>query len=145
MIRVLINGNVVRDPETRAVTSKDGPITCTTFTVASNDRKGEATFIRVTAWRKLAEICFQYIRKGDRVCVSADNIRCSSYTGNDGATHTTIDVNAEAVDLPAKRAGSESDDTPHVTQTTQQKPAQTAMDIAQRNIFQPVVDDGLPF
>jgi len=72
--KVIIVGNLGRDPEMR-YTPDGTPVT--DFSVATNRRwnrpdgtQGEETvWFRVTAWRKLAEICNQYLSKGRAVLV----------------------------------------------------------------------------
>ena len=70
----IIIGNLGRDPEMR-FTGDGTPVT--SFSVAVNRRwtnqdgsQGEKTWwFRVTAWRRLAETCNQYLRKGSPVMV----------------------------------------------------------------------------
>ena len=61
--RVFIIGNLARDPDVR-YTPAGVPVT--RFTVAVNRQKksgaeSEADFIPVVAWKKLAEICGEYL------------------------------------------------------------------------------------
>jgi single-strand DNA-binding protein len=72
--KIIIVGNLGRDPEMR-YTPDGTPVT--DFSVATNrtwtnpdGSKGEETvWFRVTAWRRLAETCAQYLSKGRRVLV----------------------------------------------------------------------------
>lgn len=72
--KALLIGNLTRDPEAR--TTPDGtPVT--TFSVATNlrwtdpsgNRQEKVEYHNIVAWRKLAEICGQYLRKGSKVYV----------------------------------------------------------------------------
>jgi single-strand DNA-binding protein len=72
--KALLIGNLTRDPEARA--TPDGtPVT--TFSVATNlrwtdpsgNRQEKVEYHNIVAWRKLAEICGQYLRKGSKVYV----------------------------------------------------------------------------
>ena len=66
---VVILGNLTRDPELRytpaghAVCSL-GIATNRLWTTAEGERKEEAEFHNVVAWNRLAEICSQYLSKG---------------------------------------------------------------------------------
>ncbi len=72
--KALLIGNLTRDPEAR--TTPDGtPVT--TFSVATNlrwtdpsgNRQEKVEYHNIVAWRKLAEICGQYLHKGSKVYV----------------------------------------------------------------------------
>jgi single-strand DNA-binding protein len=72
--KLTIVGNLGRDPEMR-YTSDGTPVT--NFSVATNRRwtnqdgsQGEETiWFRVSAWRRLAEVCNEYLEKGRQVLV----------------------------------------------------------------------------
>ncbi len=72
--KAMIIGNLTRDPEVR--TTANG-ISVTSFGVATNfiwtdasgQRQEKAEFHNVVAWRKLAEICGQYLHKGSKVYI----------------------------------------------------------------------------
>lgn len=68
-------GNVTRDPELRYTPS--GAAVCTfsiatnrTFTSGEGEKREETDFHRIVAWNKLAEICSQLIKKGNRIFVA---------------------------------------------------------------------------
>jgi single-strand DNA-binding protein len=71
---IVIVGNLGRDPELRY--TPDGTPVCN-FSVATNRRwtssdgsQGEeTTWFRITAWRRMAEVCAQYLSKGRQVLV----------------------------------------------------------------------------
>ena len=70
--KVMIIGNVTRDPE--AKTTPQGT-NVTSFSVATNmvwtDKNGtkqeKVEFHNIVAWRKLADICAQYLKKGSKI------------------------------------------------------------------------------
>lgn len=98
MNRLMIIGNVVRDPELR--TTASGVNVCT-FTVAVNRRHGTeetADFFRVSAWRLLAEHCAKYLSKGRKVAVNGD-VTLSMYTGKDGTQKASMEVTAQDVEF----------------------------------------------
>ena len=92
-----IIGNLARDPETGVT---QGGINWCTFTVAVNKRgkENEATFIRVTAWRALADSCGKYLRKGRKVAVTGEP-KAHAWTGQDGQARAQIEMTADEVEF----------------------------------------------
>ena len=100
MNRLMIIGNLVRDPELR--TTQDGISVCG-FTVAVNRKKDEdADYFRVTAWRERGEICAKYLSKGKKVCVVGP-VSVRTYTANDGQTKASLEVQADEVEFLSAR------------------------------------------
>jgi single-strand DNA-binding protein len=99
--QIMIVGRLGRDAELRYTPT--GVPVCN-FTVAVNERwNGQdgqpherTTWFRVTAWRKLAESCSQYLHKGGLVMV-AGPVAASTYTGNDGTLRTSLEVTANTL------------------------------------------------
>lgn len=106
--KVIIIGNLGGDPQMR-YTPEGVPMT--TFSVATNRKwtnpdgsPGEETiWWRVTAWRKLAETCNQFLSKGRQVYIEAQmrpDPRTGGprvWTGNDGVTRASYEVTAVTV------------------------------------------------
>lgn len=72
--RVELIGNLTRDPEMRYTPSGAA---VATFTIATNrtfvsdgEKREEADFHRCVAWNKLAELCQQLLKRGNRVFIS---------------------------------------------------------------------------
>ena len=106
--RVTIIGNLGRDPEMRYM--PDGtPVT--NFSVATNRRwnnpdgsQGEETvWFRVTAWKRLAETCNQYLQKGRLVLIEGQLKPDQAtggpriWTGNDGTARASYELTAFTV------------------------------------------------
>ena len=99
--KTVIVGNLGNDPEMRYTPSG---VPVTSFSVAVNrrwtDQNGDlqekTTWFRVTAWRKLAEQCAQYLHKGRLVLVEGD-IDASAWTGQDGQPRATLELTARVV------------------------------------------------
>jgi len=74
MNKIIISGNLGRDPEMR-YTPQGQPVT--NFPLASNRKytnaQGETiketVWVRVQVWGKLAEVCNQYLKKGAKALV----------------------------------------------------------------------------
>lgn len=86
-------GRLTKDIELRTLPS--GSIV-TDFTLAVNRRKKDdgADFIGCVAWGKLAELMNQYMKKGDRICVSG-HLNQRKYTDKNGIDRTAINVIVE--------------------------------------------------
>ncbi len=112
MNKLIIIGNLTRDPELRTTTS--GVNVCD-FTVAVNRRnrrdaqngQPEADFFRVSAWRQLGEICKQYLAKGRKVCVTGP-VSARLYQGSDGQTRVSMDITADDVEFLSSRSDTEA-------------------------------------
>ena len=105
--KVVIVGNLGTDPEMRFTPSG---IPVTSFRVAVNrrwtDSNGElrekTTWFRVTAWRKLAEQCNQYLSKGRLVLVEGE-IDASAWLDNEGQPRATLELTARNVRFLGRR------------------------------------------
>jgi single-strand DNA-binding protein len=99
--RIIIIGNLGGDPEMR-YTPAGQPVT--SFNVATNrryttsdgERKEETEWFTVVTWRKLAELCNQYLSKGRQVYVEG-RLRSHSWDGQDGQKHFRNEIIADRV------------------------------------------------
>lgn len=89
--RIILVGNLVRDPEIRHVQS-GSPVT--KFTIAVNRRTKQndaADFIDIVAWDKLAEASNAYLKKGMPVLVEG-RLAIRSYESKSGEKHKAAEV-----------------------------------------------------
>ncbi len=101
-------GHLGRDPEMR-FTPDGTPVT--TFSVATtrrwNNPDGQAqektTWFRVTAWRKLAETCNQFLTKGQLVLVEGD-VEASAWSDKtSNEARATLELRARTVRFLSKK------------------------------------------
>lgn len=99
--RVLLIGNLTRDPELRY--TPQGNAVCTfglatnrSWTTEDGGRKEEAEFHTIVAWNKLAEICAQYLAKGRQAFVEG-RLSTREWEGQDGTKRRTTEVVASEV------------------------------------------------
>ena len=120
---ILIEGNLVRDPEL-AYTPK-GAAVCK-FTVGCNrswkqddEFQKEVSFFDVSAWTRLAEVCGEYLKKGRGVRV-VGRLKQDRWTDAGGKTHSRVHIVAEHVEFKPqlKKDGDPA--------TEEEKPAEVA-------------------
>jgi single-strand DNA-binding protein len=102
--RIILVGNLTRDPEIRYTQSGKG---VTKFTLAVNNprNKEETTFVDIVAWDRLGETCNTYLKKGSN-CLVEGRLVIRSYDDKDGnkrkATEVVID-NMQMLGSPRDR------------------------------------------
>lgn len=97
--KVMIIGRLTRDPESRA-TPQGAAVA--SFSVATNlvwtDQQGQkqekVEFHNIVAWRKLAEICNQFLKKGSRVFIEG-RLQTRSWNDPSGVTKYRTEIIAE--------------------------------------------------
>jgi single-strand DNA-binding protein len=108
--KVIIVGNLGRDPETRYMPSGDA---ITSITVATTDKwkdratgeQKEATeWHRIYFFGKLAEIAGQYLKKGSQVYVEG-KLKTRKYTDKDGVEKYATDIVADTMQMLGSRQG----------------------------------------
>jgi single-strand DNA-binding protein len=102
MNRVLLTGRLTRDPEMRSLANSK---TVTTFSVATNDyRSGQekAESHTVVTWDRLAEICAQYLGKGQLVAVEG-RIQTRQWEDDRKIRHWKTKIVAASVEMLSGR------------------------------------------
>ena len=106
--KIQVMGHLGKDPDTKFL--QDGTAV-TNFSVAatekwkdknSGERKEKTEWFNVQAWRKLAEICGQYLYKGALVFVEG-KLQTRDWTDRDGVKRYTTEVIASEVKFLSKR------------------------------------------
>lgn len=110
--KVILVGNLGKDPETRYAPSGDQ---ITNITVATTDKwKDKATgeqrdateWHRVVFFGKLAEIAGQYLKKGSQVYIEG-RLKTRKWQGQDGQDRYTTEINADSLQMLGKKEGSD--------------------------------------
>ncbi|MFM9925774.1 single-stranded DNA-binding protein [Variovorax sp. H27-G14] len=108
--KVIVVGNLGRDPEMRTFPSGDQ---VANVTVATTDRwkdKQSGEMREATEWHRivfngrLAEIAGQYLRKGSQVYVEG-SLRTRKWTDKDGAEKYTTEIRADQMQMLGSRQG----------------------------------------
>ena len=113
--KAMIIGNLTRDPEIRNTPSGQ---TVASFAVATNliwtDQSGQkqekVEFHNIVAWRRLAEICGQYLHKGSKVFIEG-RLQTRDWIGQDGVRRFRTEIITENM-IMLDRAGTGSSFSP---------------------------------
>ncbi|MCH8018957.1 single-stranded DNA-binding protein [candidate division KSB1 bacterium] len=98
---ILIAGNLTGDPVLRE-TSNGTPVA--NFYIAANrkfkDNTGQwrenVCFVGVVAWYKLAESCFEYLKKGAAVMVEGE-LQSRNWKNEDGSNNNVVEIKARRI------------------------------------------------
>jgi len=108
--KVILVGNLGKDPETRYAPSGDAIVNITLATTdswkdkASGDKKEATEWHRVVFFGKLAEIAGQYLKKGRQVYVEG-SLRTRKWQGQDGQDRYTTEIVANEMKMLGSREG----------------------------------------
>jgi single-strand DNA-binding protein len=135
-------GTVGRDAEVKPMPSGQAVLN---VTVANNigfgDRQ-QTLWVRVALWGKRAEgSLVQYLKKGQQVFVSGE-LSLREYQAADGTTKTSLELNANIIDLVGKRNEQAGQGVP-APQNYQ--PTGAPSGYAQPDNFAAAFDDDIPF
>ncbi|UCF61961.1 MAG: single-stranded DNA-binding protein [Anaerolineaceae bacterium] len=105
--KVMIIGHLGRDPEMR-YTPSGRPVT--TFSVATSrswhsadgERHEETEWFNVVAWGSLAEICNQYLHKGQQVYIEG-RLQTRRWEDTEGNKHFTTELVAKEMIMLGER------------------------------------------
>jgi len=105
--RVVLMGNLTRDPELRYIPSGSA---VSDITLAVNDRVKrndqwveETTFVDVTLWARTAEVANEYLSKGSNILVEG-RLKLDRWE-KDGQKHSKLRVVAEKMQMVGGRSG----------------------------------------
>ena len=110
--KVIIVGNLGRDPETRylpsgeAVTNISVATTSTWKDKASGEKKEETEWHRISAFGRLAEIMGEYLKKGSQVYIEGQ-LRTRKWQDKEtGKDRYSTEIRADVMQMLGARAGS---------------------------------------
>jgi single-strand DNA-binding protein len=108
--RVVLVGNLTRDPEVRF--TPNGTAVCN-FGIATNRKYGEKEevfFGEITAWGKLGETCEKYLKKGSKALIDG-RLLTETWETEDGKKKSKTRIVAENVRFMDSKPKSEQE--PH--------------------------------
>jgi single-strand DNA-binding protein len=92
----MVIGHLGRDPEMR-YTPSGRPVTTFTIAVsrswntADGERRSETEWFNIVAWGNLAEICKQYLHKGQQVYIEG-RLQTRQWEDKEGQKHKNVEV-----------------------------------------------------
>ena len=108
--KVIVVGNLGKDPETRYVPSGDAVTNITVATTdtwkdkATGEKKESTEWHRIAFFGKLAEIAGQYLKKGSQVYVEG-KLRTRKWQDKDGQDRYTTEIIADQMQMLGSRQG----------------------------------------
>jgi len=169
--KVMLIGNVGRDPEVRYLDGNSGNAKVATFTLATTeryrDRNGETRenteWHNIVAWRNNADVAERFVKKGTQLFIEG-RIRTRSWDDQNGNKRYTTEIIADNLQLLGKKsdnpggqggyqapaqqsyAPAQPQQPAYNPQQAYQQPAPAYQQPAQtRNVVEDMPDDDLPF
>jgi single-strand DNA-binding protein len=108
--RVLLMGNLTRDPELRYIPSGSAVANLRmainrTYKSQTGETKEEVTYIGVVVWGKQAENCSEYLAKGSPIFVEG-RLQSRQWETEDGQKRSVVEVVADRVQFLARKKDS---------------------------------------
>ena len=150
--RVIITGNLTRDPELR---STSGGTSVCSLRIATNTRRRDASgewtdkanFFDVTVWGAQGENCARFLAKGRPVAIDG-RLEWREWETQDGQKRQAVDIIAEAVQFLGGRddaGGGGGGFTPRSDVPVDDRDFQPAGATASNGHSAPPADDDIPF
>jgi len=142
--KVILVGNLGADPETKYGPSGDAITnlriaTSESWTDKNTGQKQERTeWHRVVVFKKLAEICAEYLRKGSQVYIEG-SLRTRKWQDKEGRDQYTTEIVASEMQMLGGKGGG---DAPARERQEERKPAAAA---PAAGGFDDNLDDDIPF
>ncbi len=115
--KVLLIGNLTRDPDLKYLTSgapvaNFGLAVNRTYTDSNGEKQEDPCFVDVTCWNRLAEVSAEYLKKGKPVFIEG-RLQYRSWETEDGGKRSKLEVVAQNIQFlgGGPKADSEEEDT----------------------------------
>ena len=110
--KVILMGNLTRDPETRVTATglticKLGLATSRSFTTKDGERREETTFVDIDAFGKQAEVITKYFRKGKPILIEG-RLKLDQWESNEGQKRSKMSVVMETFQFVGNRDDNDS-------------------------------------
>ena len=105
--KVMVIGHLGKDPEMR-YTPSGRPVTTFSMAVsrswntADGERRSETEWFNIVSWGNLAEICKQYLHKGQQVYIEG-RLQTRRWEYKEGQKHTNVEVVANEMMMLGER------------------------------------------
>ncbi len=108
--KVILIGNLGRDPETRYMPNGEAVANITVATTetwkdkTSGEKQEKTEWHRVTFYRRLAEIVGEYLKKGSQVYIEG-RLETRKWQDKEGKDRYTTEIRADVMQMLGSRAG----------------------------------------
>jgi single-strand DNA-binding protein len=107
--KAMIIGRLTRDPEVKSTPNGQNVTsfslaTNLTWTDQSGQRQERGEFHNIVAWRKLADICGQYLKKGSKIYIEG-RLQTRDWTGQDGVKRYRTEIVADNMIMLDSKGG----------------------------------------
>lgn len=126
MNKIILSGRLTADPT--ITTSSNGEPICR-FSLAVRKTQEEANFFNIVCFKKTADTCGKFLRKGRRTIVCG-RLETRSFVGKDNVKHFVTEILADEVEFLDNN------------EQTNEKEEQSG---ELKKILQPISDEDLPF
>jgi single-strand DNA-binding protein len=144
--KVILIGNLGKDPETRYMPS-GGAVTNVTLATSESwkdkntgEQQERTEWHRVVFFNRLAEIAGEYLRKGSKVYVEG-SLRTRKWQGQDGQDRYTTEIVGNEMQMLDSKGGSAAFDSAPPAQRSAAQPQSAKAAAIPENDF----DDDIPF
>ena len=138
MNKVVLMGNLTRDPELRHLPSGNGSVV--NFGMAMNERWNDSAtgeqrenvcFVEIEAWNRQAEVIAEYFVKGSQILLEG-SLKFEQWVGDDGMNRNRLKVRLQRFEFVGPRLDENGNRVPSQNTRTDnpeaQPPAPTATD-----------------
>lgn len=144
--KVILLGNLTRDPETRSLTSGHticnlGIAVSRSYQTREGERKEETTFVDVTAFGKQAEVIAKYMRKGKPLMLEG-RLKLDQWEAQDGQKRSKLSVILESFQFVGGREeSSDSGSSSSGGQSLRRESSSQSLRGGDSSLRQPAQDD----
>lgn len=148
--KVILVGNLGKDPEVRSLESGAKVATFSIATTESykdrntNERVDKTEWHNIVLWRGLAEVAERYLRKGSQVYIEG-KLQTRSYDDKDGVTRYTTEVVGQNMTMLGGRSEGGAQSAPAPTSSSQATTTSSAPATPRPDLDVAEETDDLPF
>ena len=148
--KVILIGNLGRDPEVRYLPSGDAVATLSVATTEkwkdkNGDQQEQTEWHRVSFFGRQAEICGEYLRKGSQIYVEG-RLQTRKWTDKEGKERYSTDIRGDRMQMLGGRgAGTGSEPMMREAETVPADAAPKARAAASKTANLEDLDDDIPF
>lgn len=146
--KVILIGNLGRDPEVRYMPSGDAVANLSLATTEvwkdkNGERQESTEWHRVVFYGKQAEICGQYLRKGSLIYVEG-SLRTRKYQDKDGQDRYITEIRGDRMQMLGSRPGGGTADYGDTREETRRS-VETSEAMGKTGVSFTDLDDDIPF